>query len=58
MKEPEYIEGPKAKENFEEGMKALFNVPKDEVVKAEKRKKKAKASRAQSVRKPRLSDKD
>lgn len=57
MKQPEYTEGPKATENFEEGMKALFNVPKDAVVKAEKRRKK-KASRAQSVRKPRLSDKD
>jgi len=57
MKEPEYTEGPKATENFEEGMKALFSVPKDAVVKAEKRRKK-KTSRAQSVRKPRLSDKD
>jgi ribosomal protein S27AE len=32
---PKYTEGPKAQENFEEGMKALFKVPKDEVVKAE-----------------------
>ena len=54
----EYVEGPKATENFEEGMEALFNVPKDAVVKADKRRKKKKASRAQSVRKPRLSDKD
>jgi hypothetical protein len=38
-------------------MKALFNVPKDEVVKAEKKLKK-KRSRGQSVRKPRVSDKD
>jgi hypothetical protein len=59
MKQPEYREGPKATENFEEGMKALFNVPKDAVVKAEKKARKRKASsRAQSVRKPRLSDKD
>ncbi len=58
MKQPEYKEGPEATRNFEEGMKTLFNVPKDEVVKAEKRKKKAKASRVQSVRKQRLSDKD
>ena len=58
MKNSEYIEGSKATTNFEEGMKALFNVPKDAVVKAEKRRKKKKASRAQSVRKPRLSDKD
>lgn len=28
-KEYEYDEGPKARENFEEGMKALFQVPKD-----------------------------
>jgi hypothetical protein len=60
MKQPEYREGPKATENFEEGMKALFTVPKDAVVKAEKRARKGKAC-AQSVRKPRkphLSDKD
>jgi hypothetical protein len=58
MKEPEYTEGPKALKNFEQGMKALFKVPKTEVVKAEKRKKGKTSSRAQSVRKPRLSDKD
>lgn len=59
MKEPEYTEGPKALENFKEGMKALFKVPKDSVVKAEKKKRRRKASsRAQSVRKPRPSDKD
>jgi len=57
MKQPEYIEGPKATGNFEEGMKALFKVSKAAVVKAEKRKK-LKASRVQSVRKPRVSDKD
>ena len=28
MKIPEYIEGPKALENFKQGMKALFKVPK------------------------------
>jgi len=39
MKQPEYVEGPRATENFEEGMKALFKVPKDDVVGAEKRKK-------------------
>jgi hypothetical protein len=54
---PEYVEGRQAAENFEQGMKALFKVSKAEVVKAEKRKK-LKVSRAQSVRKPRLSDKD
>ena len=56
MKEPEYTEGPKAQENFEEGMKALFSVPKDKVVKAEK--KKQKTSRALRLRKPKRSDKD
>lgn len=59
MKQREYREGPEATKNFEEGMKAIFNVPKDAVVKAEKKKGKRKASsREQSVRKPRLSDKD
>jgi hypothetical protein len=29
MKTPEYIEGPKALENFESGMKSLFQVPKE-----------------------------
>jgi len=53
---PEYIEGPEALENFKEGMKALFKVPKDAVVKAEK--KKQKASRASRLRKPKISDKD
>ena len=28
MKQPEYIEGPKARENFERGMIALFKVTK------------------------------
>lgn len=54
MKQPEYLEGPQARENFEQGMKALFKVPKDAVVKAEK--KKAKASRASRLQK--RSDKD
>jgi hypothetical protein len=53
---PEYIEGRQARENFEEGMKVLFKVPKDEVVKAEK--KKLKASRSSRLRKPKLSDRD
>jgi len=58
-KQPEYTEGPEALENFKEGMKALFKVPKDSVVRAEKRKRRKKASsRAQSVRKPRTFDKD
>jgi hypothetical protein len=40
----EYIEGIKATRNFEEGMKALFKVSKDEVVKAEKKAQKKRAS--------------
>jgi hypothetical protein len=40
-------------------MKALFKIPKDSVVRAEKKKRRRKASsRAQSVRKPHSSDKD
>ena len=31
MKEPEYQEGPKAREDFERGMKALFKVPKADI---------------------------
>lgn len=59
MRQPEYVEGPKATKNFEEGMKALFNVPKGAVVKGEKKKGKRRASsRVQSARKQRLSDKD
>jgi hypothetical protein len=40
MKEPEYIEGAKARENFERGMIALFKVPKTAVLKKKKRAKK------------------
>lgn len=54
----EYVEGKSATENFEEGMKALFKVPKGEVVKAEQKAKRKRASRVQSVRKPKPSDKD
>lgn len=54
MKQMEYIEGQKAQENFEEGMKALFKVSKGEVVKTEKKKKKA--FRASRLRKQKLSD--
>jgi hypothetical protein len=54
-----YTEGPEATKNFEKGMKALFKVPKDKVVRAEEKAKKKRAStRNQSVRKPKLSDKD
>jgi hypothetical protein len=37
MKQPEYIEGAEATRNFEEGMTTLFKVPKDAVVRAEKK---------------------
>ena len=53
-----YAEGPEAQKNFEEGMKALFKVPKDAVVKAEKKAKKKRASRSASLRKPLPSDRD
>ena len=40
MKEPEYAEGPKALRNFEQGVKALFKVPKGAIVQAKKKKSK------------------
>jgi|HubBroStandDraft_2_1064218.scaffolds.fasta_scaffold892653_1 hypothetical protein len=52
MKKIEYIEGRKAMEHFEEGMKTLFNVPKAEVVSAKKKPKLA------SEHKPKKSDRD
>ncbi len=52
---PEYTEGPKAQENFERGMKALFKIPKGDVVQREKR---ATQRTAASVRKTKRSDKD
>lgn len=60
MRKVEYLEGPEATKNFESGMKALFNVPKDAVAKAEKKMKGKKrvSSRGQSIRKPLVSDKD
>jgi hypothetical protein len=45
MKEPAYIEGPKALENFKRGMTALFKVPKSAVVNPKKQPKKAASSR-------------
>jgi hypothetical protein len=51
-----YMEGVEATKNFEEGMKTLFKVPKGEVVKAEKMKRKA--SRASRLRKQKSSDGD
>jgi len=37
MRRVEYIEGDRARENFEEGMKALFKVPKKKVAKDAKK---------------------
>ncbi|HXM65682.1 MAG TPA: hypothetical protein VN911_03045 [Candidatus Acidoferrum sp.] len=50
---PEYKEGPEAKENFERGMKALFQVPKSAVLPREKVKK-----QGTTLRKPKRPDKD
>jgi hypothetical protein len=52
MKQPEYIEGPKALENFKRGMTALFKVPKAAIVPLKKRVTTA------SVRNPKKTDKD
>jgi hypothetical protein len=49
MKEPEYIEGPKALENFERLATAILQAP------SKKKKKQAKPA---SLRKPKKSDKD
>jgi hypothetical protein len=54
MKQFEYIEGRKATENFEEGMKALFKVPKGGIAKPKKKR----TPRVTSVRKMKRSDKD
>jgi hypothetical protein len=53
MKQPVYIEGRAATENFEEGMKTLFKVPKTKVAKAEK---KRAASRPSRLKKPKPAD--
>jgi hypothetical protein len=45
VKQPEYVEGQKAAENFERGMIALFKVPKSAVNKAKKQSNKAAKSR-------------
>ncbi len=37
MKQPDYIEGPEARERFERGMTALFKVPKTAIGKARKK---------------------
>jgi hypothetical protein len=53
MKQPEYIEGPEALENFERGMIALFKVPKAAIAPAKKREKSV-----SSEDKPKKSDRD
>jgi hypothetical protein len=53
MKRCEYIEGPQAAKNFEEGMRALFKAPKDQTARPKKR-----TPKALSVRKTKRSDKD
>ena len=50
---PEYIEGPKALENFKQGMEALFKVPKSAVLP-----KKKQARKPATLRKLNASDKD
>ena len=50
----EYTEGLEAKERFERGMKALFQVPKVDVVKKEKKQ----AKKSATLRKSKRSDKD
>ena len=51
---PEYTEGPKALENFEQGMTALFKVPKTAVL----RKKKKQSKQVSTSRKSKNADKD
>jgi hypothetical protein len=53
---PQYIEGSTAKENFEQGMKALFRVSKAAVVRQKKSGKRT--PKTVSVRKTKRSDKD
>lgn len=48
MKEPEYIEGPKALENFKRGMEALFRVPKTAVLRKKKQARKPATVRKKS----------
>jgi hypothetical protein len=51
---PEYREGLGAKQRFERGMKALFQVPKADVVKKQKQQ----AKKSATLRKSKRSDKD
>ncbi|MGD0415647.1 MAG: hypothetical protein ABSA80_09860 [Terriglobales bacterium] len=52
MKQAIYLEGQKALENFEKGMKSLFKVPKEKVAKAAKKN----ASRSSQTKKPKPAD--
>jgi hypothetical protein len=52
MKQPEYVEGPKALENFKRGMIALFKVPKAKVEARQKRQQR----KAATVRKTKQPD--
>jgi hypothetical protein len=56
MKTREYIEGPEALENFERGMRSVFQVPKADIVAPKK--KNAKQPVKATSRKPKPSDKD
>jgi hypothetical protein len=58
MKNYFYEEGKEATENFEEGMKALFKVPKEKVAKAAKKAKEKRAPRRQTARERENADKD
>ena len=53
MKQSEYTEGPEATENFEEGMKAIFKVPKETVAKVGK---KLNASQSSRTKKKKRAD--
>jgi hypothetical protein len=53
MKQCEYIEGRDATENFEEGMKALFKVPKRKAAEVAK-----KPSRPSQTKQPKRADED
>jgi len=48
MKQPEYIEGPKARENFERGIIALFKVPKKAIGEARRKGRKLNAPKGKT----------
>jgi hypothetical protein len=55
VKNRECIEGPNARRNFEHGIKALFKVPKTDILKCEKQEKQRKTA---SVRKTKRAERD